>query len=29
VEWNVSFINSIQDWEMDVISTFFEKAILV
>jgi hypothetical protein len=25
VEWNVIFIRSIQDWEMDVISTFFER----
>jgi hypothetical protein len=24
VEWNVIFIRSIQDWEMDVISSFFE-----
>jgi hypothetical protein len=24
VEWNVIFIRSIQDWEMDMISTFFE-----
>jgi hypothetical protein len=24
VEWNAIFIRSIQDWEMDVISTFFE-----
>jgi hypothetical protein len=24
VEWNAIFVRSIQDWEMDVISTFFE-----
>jgi hypothetical protein len=24
VEWNVIFIRSIQDWEMDIISTLFE-----
>jgi hypothetical protein len=24
VEWNVIFIHAIQDWEMDVILTFFE-----
>jgi hypothetical protein len=24
VEWNVIFVRSIQDWELDVISTFFE-----
>jgi hypothetical protein len=24
VEWNVIFVHAIQDWEMDVISPFFE-----
>jgi hypothetical protein len=24
VEWNVIFVRAIQDWEMDVISSFFE-----
>jgi hypothetical protein len=28
VEWNVIFIRSIQDWEMDMISIFFEMLYL-
>jgi hypothetical protein len=25
VEWNVNFVRSVQDWEVDVVSSFFEK----
>jgi hypothetical protein len=25
VEWNVIFVRSVQDWEVDVVSSFFEK----
>jgi hypothetical protein len=25
VEWNVIFVRSVQDWEVNVVSSFFEK----
>ena len=25
VEWNLIFVHSVQDWEVDVVSSFFEK----